>query len=442
MSEHAADQAPIAHRERLDALGWVILASGGLALSALAVHLDARLGTASAPFLGRFEIRFGPGSIVAPIIASGMIAITARRALEHVPWWLVQIFGYAATLLWAVSLALVDGLSGLTKALGSPESYLPDVAQIENHPIGYIRAFTADPGSHSIAARGHPPGPVLLLWLLDRLGITDHVVLGLLITALAALTVPLVLAAVKDSCGEAVARTYLPVLALAPYAVWVAVSMDGIVALLGATAVVAGLRASRRNVRGWDSLAWAFLSGLVLGIATLFSYAAPWLGVSIVCVYFARRRAVLNVFTGAGALAPVIAAWYGGFSWPQGLMLAEADFSERVEPYRSGLWWGVLSVVALLLAAGPALYASARKLRNTPAWPFLAGAGVAVVFSIAAGLARGGVEHAWLPFFPWLTVAAVAPERQAGPPVGSPVLLTALGAVAGICIEAVVATPW
>jgi hypothetical protein len=355
---------------------------------------------------------------------------------------MVQCFGYLGALGWALALALVDGLSGLTKALGSPESYLGDVRQIGDHPLAYIRHFATDPTNHSIAARGHPPGPVLLLWLLDRAGITDHVTLGVLITALATLTVPLVLAGVRDACGETAARRYLPVLVLAPYTVWVAVSMDAVVALLGAAAVVAGVRASRRRERGWPSLAWALLSGVLVGIAALFSYSAPWLGLSVVCLYFARRRPFLNVATGAGALLPVLAAQLAGFGWTDGLLAAEADYTTRIEPYRSALWWAALSVVALMLAAGPALFASARKMRNTPAWPFLVGAGAAVAFSIAAGLGRGGVEHAWLPFFPWLTVAAVAPDYPAGDPVKTPLLLVTLGALSAILIEATVATPW
>ena len=86
--------------------------------------------------------------------------------------------------------------------------------------------------------------------------------------------------------------------------------------------------------------------------------------------------------------------------------------------------------------------ASLRKLRNTPGWPFLAGAGAAVLFALLAGLARGGVEHAWLTFFPWLTVAAVAPHRQAGPPVPSPLLLAGAGALEAIVLSAILATPW
>src|SRR5581483_10702421 len=125
-----------------------------------------------------------------------------------------------------------------------------------------------------------------------------------------------------------------------------------------------------------------------------------------------------------------------------GLIGARDDYVSRVEPYRSAGWWTAISLVALLLAAGPPLYASIRKLRNTPGWPFLVGAATAVIASVVAGLARGGVEHAWRPFFPWLTVAAVAPERQGGEPVPPPLLLAGVGAIGAMVIEAVLATPW
>ena len=96
----------------------------------------------------------------------------------------------------------------------------------------------------------------------------------------------------------------------------------------------------------------------------------------------------------------------------------------------------------LVLAAGPPLVAQRAQGPQHPGWPFLVGAGVAVAFSSPPGLARGGVEAAWLPFFPWLTVAAVAPERQGGDAARSPLLLVAVGALTAIVVEAVLATPW
>jgi hypothetical protein len=129
-----------------------------------------------------------------------------------------------------------------------------------------------------------------------------------------------------------------------------------------------------------------------------------------------------------------------GFGWVDGLLAALDDFANRVEPHRSALWWSAISLVALMLATGPPLYASLRKVRNTPGWPFLVGAAAAVLFSLSAGLARGGVEYAWLPFFSWLTVAAVAPERQAGSPVPSPLALVAVGALTAVVVRAALRT--
>ncbi|HEV8165457.1 MAG TPA: hypothetical protein VGR74_13590, partial [Actinomycetota bacterium] len=308
-------------------------------------------------------------------------------------------------------------------------------------PLRYLRHFTEDAAAHSVAARGHPPGPVLLLRALERLGV-GGLWLALLITAVGTLTIPLVLAAVRGVCGEKPARRYAIVLVLAPYAIWVAVSLDVFTALLGAAMVAAGVRASDRGRGGLRAGAWALVSGTLLGLASLFSYAAPWLGLSVVCLYFARRRPFLNIATGLGALLPIVLADRLGFRWLEALGTAHHDYATRIEPYRSAWWWSAISIVALLLAAGPPLLASVRKLRNTPGWPFLVGAACAVVFSVLAGLARGGVEHAWLAFFPWLTIAAVAPNRQAGPDVPAPVLLTAVGALTAIVVEAVLATPW
>lgn len=421
---------------------WLILTAAGLALTAAAVYGGAMLGTRSAPFLGSYRWQLIPSSALAPAVALVVVIAAARGWQERMRWSLLYLAAYLAFVSWALALALTDGTSGLIKGVTSPDEYLVDLDSIGDHPATFLSSFTALAPEHSAATRGHPPGPVLLLWALGRAGLTSHLGLGLLITALGGLAVPLILSTIRDICGDVPARRYAPVLCLAPYAIWSAVSMDAIVAVLAAALIAAGVRASGKRSHGWTAAGWAALAGLLTGIAALFSYAAPWLGLSLVCLYFARRRAFLNVVTGLLALLPVLVVQVGGFTWADGLRAAEADYTIRIEPYRSAVWWGGISLVVLLLAAGPTLVASARKLRNTPAWPCLVGAFAAVVFSVLAGLARGGVEHAWLPFFPWLTVAAIAPERQGGDPAQTPVVLVALGAATAIVIEAVLASPW
>lgn len=445
--------------QQRDLLRWTLLVLAGLALTWLAVRNSAQLGTAGAPFLGRYRLQIGPLTALAPLVAVALLLTAVRGWFESARWSLVLCVAYVGAFAWALALALVDGSGGLTRALLSTDSYFTDVADVGDDPLGYLSSFTARAAEHSDATRGHPPGPVLLLWALTRMGVTSHLGLGLLVTAVGAVAVPLVLTAVRSVCGEVPARRYVPVLALAPYALWVAVSVDAVVATLGAAMVVAGVLASDRarsglrrqmapgqsvgaGPAGLRAAAWATLCGGLLGLAALLSYAAPWLGLSVVCLYFARRRPFLNLATGLGALVPVLGADLLGFGWVDGLLTARDDYAARIGPHRSVLWWSGLSLVVLLLVAGPALLASLRKMRNTPGWPFLVGAGAAVAFSLAAGLARGGVEHAWLPFFPWLTVAAVAPERQGGEAPPAPLLLAGAGAVVAVVLEAVLSTPW
>ncbi len=143
----------------------------------------------------------------------------------------------------------------------------------------------------SVVARGHPPGPVLLLWALMRIGVTDRIGLALLLTAVGAAAVPLVLFAVRGVCGDQAARRYLPVLALAPYAVWLAVGVEGVVALLGAAMIAAGVHASDERRTGIRAGIWAGVAGSAARRrGPLFSYGAPWLGLAAAFLYFARRR--------------------------------------------------------------------------------------------------------------------------------------------------------
>jgi hypothetical protein len=430
-------------RELDDLTIWLVLSVIGLAAAWFTVAQHARFGFQAAPFAGRYRLALGPANLLAPAVAVLVLLASARGVLARRRFGVVQAAAYLAGLAWSLSLAAVAGTAGLTRALtGTFGGFAGDARTVGDHPLAFLRGFVDRSAHYSTATRGHPPGPVLLLAGLDRLGITGTAAVGLLLTAVGALFVPLTVAAVRSVCGEVPARRYTPVLALAPYAVFLAGSMDAVVAALGAAMIAAGARASETDRRGWPCAGWAVLAGLLLGLAALFSYAAPWLGLALVFLYFARRRPFLNVATGTGALAlPVLVAALG-FSWFAGLTAAHAGYSAQVTaslaaPYRSILVWVPISLLALLVTSGPAFVASMRKLRNTPGWPFLAGAGIAVTFSLLAGLARSGVQTTWLPFFGWLSVGATAPDWQAGPPVRAPLILTAAGALAAIVLAAV-----
>jgi methylthioxylose transferase len=243
---------------------------------------------------------------------------------------------------------------------------------------------------------------------------------------------------VRSLCGELAARRLLPGLVLAPYAVWVGVSMDGVTSALCAASIAFGVLASEPGRRP----RWAVTSGVLLGLATLFSYAAGWLAAVPLLVCFRRRRGTTIALLGAGALVPLAAARLLGFVWPDGLTAAQVDWSERIGPNRSWLLWAFLDLVLLVVACGPAVLTAARRLRRSPGWPFVLGALVGVGFAVGSGLARGEVERSWLPFFPWLLVPAVAPREPAGEPGTIPTGVLVVGAAAAVVIESVLRSAW
>jgi len=435
---------PGAHEWR-DAAGWLVLVAVGLGLTALAVALHARIGTAGAPFTGRYRLKIAPGTLLAPAVAVAVLAGVRARVHEQLAWGWLLLTGYLAALAWAVGLALVDGGNGLAAPVADPQEYLQDLSAVAGHPVRFLRGFVAASGHYTVATRQHPPAPVLLLAGLRHIGVVRPAGIGLAITLFGCLTVPLVAVGVRSLCGEPAGRRIVPVLALAPYAVWVAVSMDAVTTAICAAAVTCGVLASEARRSPW----WAVACGLLLGTGSLFSYAVAWLGVSVIVCYFVRRRPLLNVFTGLSALVPLALARAAGFVWPDGLTAAQADFSLRVEPNRSWAVWVLLDVLLLVLACGPAAVAAARKVRRTPGWPFLVGAGLAVIFALASGLSRGEVERSWLPFFPWLLVPAVAPERRPGAgraqgedSAATPLFLVAIGALSAVVTEAALRAAW
>jgi methylthioxylose transferase len=421
-----------------DAVRWTVLVLAGLALTALFVALDLHLGTASAPFTGAYRFKVTLGSVLAPAVAALVLLGAARGLHERLGWGRLLLVGYAAASAWALGLAFVDGGNGLASPVTHPQEYLVDVPQVAGHPGEFLRTFVDRAGEHTVATRQHPPGPVLLLWAVRPLGLVRAESLGLALTLIGCLAVPLVVVAVRSLCGEAAARRLLPVLVLAPWAVWTAVSMDAVTTTLCAAALACGVVGSEPGRSPW----WAPAAGLLLGTGALFSYAVAWLAATLLATNFLRRRPLLNVLTALGALVPLGVARLYGFVWPDGLTAAQADFSLRVGPERSWLLWIVLDLLLLAIACGPALVASLRRWRATPGWPFLVGAGLAVAFALGSGLSRGEVERSWLPFFPWLLVAAVAPEVRGGEPRRTPLLLTGLGALTAVVVQGGLATQW
>ena len=313
--------------------------------------------------------------------------------------------------------------------------------EVGDDPLAYLRSFTGRSAEHTAATRGHPPAPVLVLWALQRLGVTDHLALGLLVTAVGALLVPLVLAAVRDMGGEAAARPYAPVLALAPYAVWIAVSMDAVVATIGAAMAPwpgAGHPPPRlaRRCLGGAGRAAAGHGGAVLVRGAV---ARAVRGVPQLRPPAGRPE---HVRPGSGALLPVLGAARLGFAWTDGLGTAYADFAERdrAAPLRAVV--GPDQRVRAAAGGRPAhLREPAQGAQHARlAVPGGRVRGGAVLGRGGAGAGRGGARvAAVLPVAHHRRGGAGTPRRRPGPRTAA---LVAVGAVSAMVIEAVLSTPW
>lgn len=339
-----------------------------------------------------------PYAIGPVLVAAAVLLVTQRRVHERLTWPLLLAAGYLACAAWTLALAATDG------ALWTAE--FSTAAQL----------------------------PQQLLDTLADAGI-DGALATTLMCLVGAAATPLAAIAVRSVCDELSARRLVPLLVLAPYAL-VAGSPDAVALALGAATLAVAAAASERGRPAVARLMLALLCGLLLGTAALFGYVAALLAAGVVCVFFVRRRPLLNVATAAGFFVPLLVAQSQGLDWTEDVATALRNDSGE-NSYLSGL---VAAAVVLLILGGPALIASLRSMRTTPGWPFLVAGGTALVASVVVGLVSDRLGPvAWLPALPWLVVAAIAPPRQGGPSVPTPVPVVAVGAAAAYALALLIA---
>ncbi|WP_239334200.1 hypothetical protein [Frankia sp. CiP3] len=396
------------------------------------------------PFTVERRAHISLASLLAPAVMTVVIVAVWQDLHIRIRWGPLLAVGYAASVAWTLALALVSGCGGLAAPLGDERGYLSDMAAVGADPLGFLRTYAQHAAAYGYDTRTHPPGLTLLLWALTRLGMRAPSALGAMLTLVGAATVPLVTIAVRSLCHERTARRFVPVLVLAPWAVWLPAA-DALAATLAAAFVTLGVIGSEPGRRLW----WAAACGLGIGVATLCGYGIPWLGVAVVAVYFVRRRPLLNVITGACVLLPLSVAALLGFSWPDGLAVARdqvAQAAAHIPGTGSGVpaWVARVppSLTVVLVACGPTIIRAARRVRLTPGWPFLAGAVPAIGCGMLTGLAAVDPERSWLPFYCWLLVPALAPDPRPDRPgdmtqAGAlPLGLTSVGALSAIVARA------
>jgi hypothetical protein len=409
----------------------VALVWGTLSVAGAGVSLRA------APVMGQWRWQGGAGLIVPALVGLAVATAGPAAAARLVPRRraLAAATG-AVAVAWTVALAAASGWDRVTAPLTTRHEYEPFAARVAD--VGdLVRRFTTDLPGAPVHVQGHPPGPVVLAWLLDQVGLGGAGWLAAVALAGWGVAVAAAVAAAAIVAGDDAARRAAPALAVLPAAVWAGTSLDALFAGLAAAAVaLAALAAVRRSART------AAGAGAALGLALLMTYGAVPLGAVAVMALGALapagHRARLLAAAVAGLAGTLGLAAAAGFWWPAGLAATEGRYWAGVGAVRPALYTTVAgNPAALALAVGPAaavgLAAGARRLRRRPRadlLPLLALA--AVVVADLSQMSRGEVERIWLPFVPWLALAIPGDCRG----------LLALQVATALALQALLASPW
>jgi hypothetical protein len=468
--------APLARGrgERAGLAVWVAVVAVGLAWGTFSVR-HADVGLHAAPFKGHWAWH-GGGQLLPAAVLGTAVAVRGPQLAARLTWRRLQVVTALVATGWAVALAAGDGWSRLTAPLATRHEYEPFAATIGGlGGLGdFLSTYVERLGDRPIHVQGHPPGPVVLAWALDHLGLAGAGWLAAVAVGAWGVAVAAALTVARRLAGEHAARRAAPALAVLPAAIWAGTSVDpvfaALVAVAIALAVVAATRSGSPCTPRWRTSAVALGAGAVFGLSLLSSYGAVPLGlVGVVAVAVAAPSwadaARVLALVGVAVLAMVVLAGVAGFWWPDGLAATRAAYWDGLGSERPGLYLTLVgNPAALAVALGPAtvaglgataaaltrrtpltpdggpiptalaargsthgLAALVRRTRSTSLTPdgrpipvalrshglaLVVGAAlVAVTVADLSQLARGEVERIWLPFIPWLALAAPGDRR-------------------------------
>ncbi len=424
MTTRSAPSVAPRHRAR-GAVADLLAVAGAVVLVVVAARQGNRLKDAGVdlflgfpPLLAGYVPHVGPGTPVAVVVAVLVVARGPELA-ARLAWRPLLLLGYAASALWTLSLALVDGWTrGIVERLSSDQEYLWDVPRVTDIPL-MLRTFDEfilpAPDMWVTHVGAHPPGVFLLYVWLDRIGLGGggpSGVVTLLVGASAAVAVAVALRALGT---ESTARSALPFLVLFPGAVWIGVSADGMFAAVLAWGVA--LLAIGTAGHGRTGDAAAFGGGVLLGYCLYLSYGLVLGGLVPLAVLGLTRRWRAAAWAVAGVLAVVAAFTISGFWWFTGFEHVQVIYGLSIAQFRPYQYFVWANLAALAFAVGPAVIAGLRRLAWSPralpaAAALLVAAGaVAIVIADLSGLSKAEVERIWLPFGIWLVISCALLPR-------------------------------
>jgi hypothetical protein len=403
----------------------------------------------AAPIFGQRKPHVGWGTVPAVILGAAAVAWGPTLA-ERLSWRPLTWAAWATSCGWAFALSMIDGWRrGFTGRLTDRPEYLRQVPTITDIPET-LRTFSdriVDFQGHPWVTHvsGHPPGALLTFVWLDRIGLGGGAWAGLLCLLTGASAAAAVLVAVRVLTDEPTARRAAPFVAVAPTAIWIAVSADGYFAGVGAWGLALLALAVRRRAR-IPALA-AVAGGLLLGWGVYLSYGVALLVAAAAAVlacapgWRQALRAAAPAALGALAVAAVFTA--AGFWWFDGYTLVQQRYWQGVANIRPFRYWVWANLAATVCAIGlgsvgglPRAFDVAALRRRSGLHLLVLAALAAIVYADLSMLSKAETERIYLPFTVWLTAA------PALLPPASQRLLLALNVAGALLVNHLILTNW
>lgn len=403
----------------------------------------------SPPIFGAWEVHASWGTGPAILIAVAAV-VWGPAVAQRLSWRALTLGTWATACGWAFALAMIDGWQrGFAGRLTTRDEYLSQVPGITDIPSA-VRTFSSrildyQPNSWTTHVSGHPPGAVLTFVWLDRLGLHGGAWAGLLCLLVGSSAAAAVVVAVRALADERTARRATPFVAVAPTAIWVAVSADGYFAGVAAWGLALLAVAVHRGPRFPALLAAG--AGLLLGWAVFLSYGLILLGLPAAAVLASARdwRAALRALGPAAlaALAVAVAFAVAGFYWFDGYHLVQQRYWQGIAKYRPFTYWVWANLACVVCAIGLGSVAGISRVFDTSAIRRRSGFHLVLLAMLAAiavadlsMLSKAEVERIWLPFTVWLTAApALLPAR-------SHRVWLAVNAAGALLVNTVMVTNW
>jgi hypothetical protein len=368
-----------------------------------------RIGLRVPPLHSSWRPRPGAATVAASATAA-LAVVVVPRLVRRLPWRAIPPLSAIAATVWAVALASTDGVAGLTRGVATSD-YRAVAGQIDA-PLAFLDRFTEllRAGDLPTHTSGHPPGFVLVLWTLDRLGLRADAWGAALCIGGGAVGVALVIATVREVAGEATARAAVPFAVLSPAAIWIATTPDAFFAGVAATTVWTIALATRPGRSRAAAIALAAIGGILFAATLMLSYGLLLMAAIPIAIAWARMRWWPLLVAAGVAAAAIVALGATGFWWPDGLLATRDRYWQGLASTRPLRYFVVANLAALALTCGPAVAAGLTRLREHERGlgVIVAGALGAILAANLSALSKGEVERIWLPFAIWVLPAAAS----------------------------------